>query len=77
MMKAKSITSWSSVPTDPTVRTAHMTAYPSTTRKNKPGLVKLLTPPAPPDEATVRKLNELATRQPFCTLHRVKKHDLL
>ena len=54
-----------------------MTAHSATTRKNKPGLIKLLNAPAPPDEATVRKLNELATRQPFCKLHRVRKHDLL
>jgi hypothetical protein len=54
-----------------------MTAYTTTAKKTRPGLLKLLTPTAPPDEATVRKLNELATRPPFCKLHRVKKHDLL
>jgi hypothetical protein len=73
-MKPKSIQSWSAVPTEST-RNASMTAYSS--RKNKPGLVKSLTPPVKPDEATIRKLNELATKPPFCKLHRVKKHDLL
>jgi hypothetical protein len=75
-MKPKSITSWSPISSDAT-RTASMTAYTTTAKKGKPGLIKLLTPAAPPDEATVRKLNELATRPPFCKLHRVKKHDLL
>ena len=46
-------------------------------RPQKPGVVKLLAPPPQPDEHTIRKLNTLASRQPFCVLHRVKKHDML
>jgi hypothetical protein len=53
-----------------------MTAF-STSRMNRPGVVKLLEPPKPPNDETIRRLNELATRFPFCTLHRVKKHELL
>lgn len=41
------------------------------------GIVKLMPPPHPPDEATIRKLNELAAKHPFCAFRRVKKHDTL
>ena len=41
------------------------------------GVVKLMPPPNPPDETTIRKLNELAAKHPFCAFHRVKKHDTL
>lgn len=53
-----------------------MTAY---TKAQRPrgGVIKLMPPPTPPDEATIRKLNELAAKQPFCVLHRVKRHDTL
>jgi hypothetical protein len=33
--------------------------------------------PTPPDATTVRKLNALAAKHPFCALHKVKKHDTL
>jgi hypothetical protein len=47
-------------------------------RRQKSGVVKLLMPPTtPPDEKTIRQLNALAAKQPFCRLHRVKKHDTL
>jgi len=46
-------------------------------RRQKPGMIKLLTPPPPPDEKTIRRLNALAAKQPFCKLHRVKRHDCL
>jgi hypothetical protein len=52
-----------------------MTAYP-TSRKSKPGVVKLLPAPEPPDEAMIRQLNALANQHPFCRLHQVKKHEL-
>jgi len=45
--------------------------------RNKSALVKRITLPAPPDEATIKKLNDLAAKHPFCSLHRVKKHDPL
>jgi hypothetical protein len=53
-----------------------ITAYP-TSRKSKPGVVKLLSTPEPPDEATVSRLNRLANQRPFCRLHQVKKHEVL
>jgi len=40
-------------------------------------MIKLLSPPLPPDEKTIRRLNALASELPFCRLHRVKKHDTL
>jgi hypothetical protein len=46
-------------------------------RRQKQAIVKLLTLPPPPDENTVRTLNKLASKKPFCVLHRVKKHDTL
>jgi hypothetical protein len=45
-------------------------------RRQNPGVIKLLKAP-PPDEKTIRSLNALAAKQPFCKLHRVKKHDTL
>jgi hypothetical protein len=46
-------------------------------RRQKSRMIKLLSPPLPPDEKTVRQLNALASKLPFCRLHRVKKHDTL
>jgi hypothetical protein len=46
-------------------------------RRQKSGVIKLITSPAPPDENTIRRLNALASRRPFCTQHKVKKHDPL
>jgi hypothetical protein len=37
----------------------------------------LLPPPTAPDEATIRRLNQLATKYPFCPHYRVRKHELL
>jgi hypothetical protein len=51
-------------------------AYP-TTRKNRPAIIKLLPPPVQPDEKTIRRLNELAAKHPFCTFYKVRKYDLL
>lgn len=51
-------------------------AYP-TTRKNKPGIIKLLPPCVPPDEKTIRRLNEMAAKHPFCLHYKVRKYDLL
>jgi hypothetical protein len=51
-------------------------AYP-VTRKNRPGIVKLLPPPVPPDEKTIRRLNEIAAKHPFCTFYKARKYDLL
>jgi hypothetical protein len=71
-MNTQSLSAWPSITTEPV-----MTAYNTKVRNQRPGIVKLLDAPAPPDENTVRKLNELARKQPFCALHRVKKHDPL
>jgi len=54
-----------------------MTVHPGKSIRSKPGLVKRITLPAPPDEATIQKLNDLAAKHPFCSLHRVKKHETL
>ncbi|HTI90866.1 MAG TPA: hypothetical protein VL727_09765 [Puia sp.] len=54
-----------------------MTAHAGKSRQSRPALVKRLDAPAPPDEVTVRKLNELAAKRPFCTLHKVKKYEIL
>jgi hypothetical protein len=47
------------------------------TRRKKPGVIKALQPLTPPDEATIRRLNELAASKPFCTHQKVKRFDLL
>jgi hypothetical protein len=54
-----------------------MTALNARSRRHKSGVIKLITTPAPPDENTIRKLNALASRRPFSTQHKVKKHDTL
>jgi hypothetical protein len=68
-MRANSLDNWTGTGPGPTL-------IPKT-RQQKPGVIKLLAPPTPPDEHTVRKLNVLAAKHPFCVLHRVKKHDTL
>ncbi|HET6255981.1 MAG TPA: hypothetical protein VFE32_18030 [Puia sp.] len=68
-MRVESLTNWPKI-----IPEATLTARP---RRQKPAVVKLLMPPPPPDEKTVRQLNSLAARQPFCKLHRVKRHDPL
>lgn len=42
-----------------------------------PPVIKHMPPPMPPDATTIRKLNALAAKHPFCALHKVKKHDTL
>jgi len=54
-----------------------MKAISTKSRRQKSGVVKLITSPAPPDENTIRKLNALASSRPFSTQHKVKKHDTL
>jgi hypothetical protein len=58
--------------TERTMVVLHTRSY----RQNS-GVVKPITSPAPPDENTIRRLNALASRRPFCTQHKVKKHDTL
>jgi len=31
----------------------------------------------PPDEATVARLNAIASARPFCRIHKAKRHDTL
>jgi hypothetical protein len=69
LMRVESLTSWPKI-----IPEATLTAR---ARRQKPGVVKLLTPPPPPDQKTIKQLNMLASNQPFCRLHRVKKHDPL
>lgn len=70
MTTTNSYTTWPALLPD-----SAMTMHSTKTRRNRPGLVKSLTLPAPPDEATVKRLNQLAARPPFCNPHKVKKHE--
>jgi len=54
-----------------------LTAYNTKTQRQKKGVLKRMPVPAPPDATTIRKLNALAAKHPFCALHKVKKHDTL
>jgi hypothetical protein len=56
---------------------SNLAAHTVKSRRNKPALVKPMPPVPAPDEETINKLNALAGRHPFCTLHKVKKHDTL
>ena len=71
-METKSLTIWPIL-----LPESSMTAYNTKSQRQRPGVVKLMPPPAPPDEKTIRQLNALAAKPPFCSLHRVKKHDPL
>ena len=71
-MKTNSINAWPPTPADSTMST--FTVKPL---RSKPGMKKLFGPPPPPDEETIRRLNALAAKDPFCTRHKVKKHDTL
>ncbi|MBS1601230.1 MAG: hypothetical protein JST42_01085 [Bacteroidetes bacterium] len=72
MTTTNSFTTWPGILPEST-----MTVYPGKSTRNKPALIKRLELPPPPDEATIKKLNELAAKHPFCSLHRVKKHETL
>jgi hypothetical protein len=52
-------------------------AYNSKTRRSRSDSKLLLPPPTPPDEATIRRLNELAAGKPFCIHYKVRKHEIL
>jgi len=72
-MTTKSLASWP----------AHLpekalTAYnPGKSQRQKQGVVKLMPPVSPPNEKTIRELNELASRRPFCAFRKVRRHDML
>ncbi|HEV3413549.1 MAG TPA: hypothetical protein VG101_13795 [Puia sp.] len=68
-MRAQSLTGWPAIVPEATLITRP--------RPQKPGMIKLITSPPRPDEKTIRQLNALAAKPPFCGLHRVKKHDTL
>jgi hypothetical protein len=71
-MKSNSLSSWPSIFPE-----SALTTYNIKGRQQRKGVIKLLAPPAPPDENTIRKLNALAATPPFCSQHKVKKHDTL
>jgi hypothetical protein len=71
-MKTNPINAWPLALPESTIA-----AYNSKTRRSRSGLKLLVSPPAPPDEATIRRLNELAAKNPFCTHYKVRKYDLL
>lgn len=54
-----------------------MIAYNTKARRQRSGVINLLAAPTPPDENTIRRLNELAAKHPFCVQHRVKRYDML
>lgn len=62
--------------TESPVRGEKEQSYKNKLRKANRGSLLFLAPP-PPDEKTVERLNELASRAPFCTYHKHKKGDLL
>jgi hypothetical protein len=74
-MTTNSLSNWPSIAPARTERTMKVLSIRS--RRQKSGVVKLITSPAPPDENTIRHLNALASRRPFNTPHKVKKHDTL
>jgi hypothetical protein len=69
-MKTNVITAWPSALPDATIA-----PFSTSTSRSRPGVVKLLPAPTPPDEETIRRLNELAAKNPFCSMHKVKKHE--
>jgi hypothetical protein len=71
MTTTNSFITWPTLLSEP-----NMTAHAGKARKSRTGLVKRLDSPAPPDEQTIRKLNELAAQRPFCTLHKVKRYEI-
>ncbi|MDO6434580.1 hypothetical protein Q4E93_28475 [Flavitalea sp. BT771] len=72
-MKSKSLANWPAL-----LPENALTAYnPSKSQRQKPGVVKLMPMVPPPDEKTIRELNELAARRPFCTFRKVRRHDML
>lgn len=71
-MTTNSLSNWPSIAPART-----MVVLGTRSRRPKPGVVKLIISPAPPDENTIRKLNALASRRPFSAQHKVKKHDPL
>ncbi len=71
-MTTNSLPNWLSIAPDHSKM-----AFSTKSRRKTSGVVKLITSPAPPDENTIRRLNALASRRPFCSLHKVKKHDTL
>ena len=74
-MTTNSLSNWPSI--IPERNELTMMALSTRSRRQMAGVVKLITSPAPPDENTIRQLNALASRRPFSTPHKVKKHDTL
>ncbi|HLZ87848.1 MAG TPA: hypothetical protein VKQ52_11425 [Puia sp.] len=74
-MKINSINAWPT--TLPALPESTIATYGTKTRRNRPGVAKPFAPPAPPDEETIRRLNALAAKNPFCTPYKAKKHELL
>jgi len=68
-MKTNSLVSWPSIRPEPA-----STAF-QKTRISRPAPIKHLPSVTPPDEKTIRRLNELAASRLFCSLHHVNKHE--
>jgi hypothetical protein len=68
-MKTNTLASWPSILPEPATTPFQRT------ERNRPALIKHLPAAPPPDEKTIRRLNDLAASRPFCNLHHVKKHE--
>jgi len=72
-MKTKSLAEWPAL-----LPEKLLTAYPAKVQqRQKQGVVKLMPPVPPPDEKTVRELNDLASTRPFSAFRKVRPHDTL
>jgi len=72
-MKTKSLASLPSI-----LAESYFAIYtPGKSAKRSSGAVKLMPPTTPPDETTIRKLNDLASTPPFCTFRKARRHDML
>jgi len=72
-MKAKPLATWPALLPEKT-----LVAYnPSKAQRQKPGSIKLMSAVPPPDEKTIRELNELASKLPFCAFRKSRRHDIL
>jgi len=72
-MKTKLLADWPAL-----LPEKSLTAYPTKGQQRQTqGVIKLMPPVPPPDEKTIRELNELASTRPFCTFRKVRRHDTL
>jgi len=72
-MKTKSLAQWPAL-----LPEKSLTAYPvKAQQRPKQGVVKLMPPVPPPDEKTIKELNDLASTRPFCAFRKCRRFDTL